>query len=127
MFIDEPNYDQLISAATKADAARIFSIGRKTDAEFSLLEPHQHVEGMTVHAEMSQRELGSELRMHGSHWSQNAPRFLGWIDALSLSVDEAAPRLDSCPPLNERGGRLSGRYQDCKVTLIYDNYNASPG
>ena len=36
--IDDPFYDQLASAATKADAARIISFGRKTDAEFCLLE-----------------------------------------------------------------------------------------
>ena len=124
--IDDPFYDQLVSAATKADAARIISFGRKTDAEFCLLEAHQHEEGMTVHAEIARRELRFEMQMHGIHWAQNALGVLACIDALGLSVDDAAARLASCPTPKGRGGRLSGRYQDCKVTLIDDSYNASP-
>jgi UDP-N-acetylmuramoyl-tripeptide--D-alanyl-D-alanine ligase len=51
---------------------------------------------------------------------------LACIDALGLPVDEAAARLASCPIPKGRGGRLSGRYHDCKITLIDDSYNASP-
>ena len=38
MNIDDPFYDQLASAATKAGAGRIISFGRKDDAEFCLFE-----------------------------------------------------------------------------------------
>ena len=81
---------------------------------------------MTVHAEIARRELRFEMQMHGIHWAQNALGVLACIDALGLSVDDAAARLASCPTPKGRGGRLSGRYQDCKVTLIDDSYNASP-
>ena len=124
--IDDPFYDQLASAATKAGAGRIISFGRKDDAEFCLLEARQHEDGMTVHAEIAGRELRFEMQMHGIHWAQNALGVLACIDALGLSVDEAAARLASCPTPKGRGGRLSGRYQDCKITLIDDSYNASP-
>ena len=81
---------------------------------------------MTVHAEIARRELRFEMQMHGIHWAQNALGVLACIDALGLSVDDAAARLASCPTPKGRGGRLSGRYQDCRVTLIDDSYNASP-
>ena len=124
--IDDPFYDQLASVATKADAARIISFGRRTDAEFCLLKACQHEEGMTVHAKIAGRELRFEMQMHGIHWAQNALGVLACIDALGLSVDDAAAMLASCPTPKGRGGRLSGRYQDCKITLIDDSYNASP-
>jgi UDP-N-acetylmuramoyl-tripeptide--D-alanyl-D-alanine ligase len=81
---------------------------------------------MTVHAEIAGRELRFEMQMHGIHWAQNALGVLACIDALGLSVDDAAARLASCPTPKGRGGRLSGRYQDCRITLIDDSYNASP-
>ena len=124
--IDDPFYNQLASEATKAGAARIISFGRKTDAEFCLLDTHQHEEGMTVHAEIAGRRLRFEMQMHGIHWAQNALGVLACIDALGLSIDDAAARLAGCPTPKGRGGRLSGRYQDCKITLIDDSYNASP-
>ena len=124
--IDDPFFDYLASAATKADAARIISFGRKADAEFCLLEARQNEKGMTVHAKIAGRELRFEMQMHGIHWAQNALGVLACIDALGLSVDAAAARLASCPTPMGRGGRLSGRYQDCKITLIDDSYNASP-
>jgi len=124
--IDDPFYDQLASTATKAGAGRIISFGRKDDAEFCLLEARQHEDGMTVHAEIAGHELRFEMQMHGTHWAQNALGVLACIDALGLPVDEAAARLASCPIPKGRGGRLSGRYHDCKITLIDDSYNASP-
>jgi UDP-N-acetylmuramoyl-tripeptide--D-alanyl-D-alanine ligase len=124
--IDDPFYDQLAGAANKANAARIISFGRKADAELCLLEARQHEKGMTVHAEIAGRELRFEMQMHGIHWAHNALGVLACIDALGLSIDDAAARLASCPIPKGRGGRLSGRYQNCKITLIDDSYNASP-
>ena len=124
--IDDPFYKQLASAAHKSGAGRIISFGRRDDAEFCLLEARQREAGMTVRAKIAGRELRFEMQMHGIHWAQNALGVLACIDALGLSVDDAAARLANCPTPKGRGGRLSGRYQDCKITLIDDSYNASP-
>ena len=124
--IDDPFYPHLARAATTAGAGRIITFGRKDDAEFCLLEARQHDHGMTVSAEIAGRELRFDMQMHGIHWAQNALGVLACIDALGLSIDTAAAQLASCPTPKGRGGRQSGIYQNCNITLIDDSYNASP-
>ncbi|MGA0911572.1 MAG: UDP-N-acetylmuramoyl-tripeptide--D-alanyl-D-alanine ligase [Candidatus Puniceispirillaceae bacterium] len=124
--LDDPFYPVLGDAARTAGAARIITFGRNDDAEFCLLEARQHDRGMSVHAEIAGHELRFEMAMHGIHWAQNALGVLASVDALGLCVETAAARLASCPTPKGRGGRQSGLYHGCNITLIDDSYNASP-
>jgi len=124
--LDDPFYPVLADAAREAGAAHIITFGRNDDAEFCLLEARQHDRGMAVQAEIGGHELRFEIAMHGIHWAQNALGILACVDALGLCVETAAARLAGCPTPKGRGGRQSGFYHGCNITLIDDSYNASP-
>ena len=124
--LDDHYFPLLRSAAKKAGAERIITFGRHDKAEYSLLEARQHDSGMTVEVKIAGKKLQFEMQMHGAHWAQHALGVLSCVDALGLSVDEAAANLATCPTPKGRGVHLSGSYKNCVITLIDDSYNASP-
>ncbi len=123
---DDSYFPLLASAANNAGAKRIITFGQHNKAEFSLLETHQHKTGMTVTAKIAGQKLQFEMQMRGNHWAQNALAVLACVEALGLCADKAAMHLATCPTPKGRGAQLSGKYQDCGITLIDDSYNASP-
>ncbi len=123
---DDAFYETLHAAAIAAGARQVISFGHHREAAYRLVSIASHDTGMTIEACLAGTDFVFELRMHGRHLAENAMGVLACVAAAGLPTDKAALALVDCRPPKGRGQRRSGIYNNCKITIIDDSYNASP-
>ena len=123
---DDTFYDTLHAAAIAAGAKQVISFGHHPEAAYRLVAITNHKAGMTIKACLAGNDSVFELRMCGRHLAENAMGVLACVAAAGLPADKAAATLIDCQPPRGRGQRHSGIYNNCKITIIDDSYNASP-
>ena len=123
---DDAFYETLHAAAIAAGAKQVTSFGHHPEAAYRLVAITDHDAGMTIKAHLAGTDYIFELRMYGRHLAENAMGVLACVAAAGLPVDKAAAALVDCQPPTGRGRRHSGTYNNCKISIIDDSYNASP-
>ena len=123
---DDAFYEILHAAAIAAGAKQVISFGHHPEAAYRLVSITDHDAGMTIKACLAGTDYVFELRMYGRHLAENAMGVLACVAAAGLPADKAAAALVDCQPPSGRGQRHSGIYNNCKISIIDDSYNASP-
>ena len=123
---DDAFYATLHAAAIAAGAKQVISFGHHPEAAYRLVSITDHDAGMTIKACLAGTDCVFELCMYGRHLAENAMGVLACVAAAGLPADTAAAALVDCQPLNGRGQRHNGIYNNCKISIIDDSYNASP-
>ena len=123
---DDTFYKNLLDAALKAGVRQVISFGHHPEATYRLVSITDHPEGMTIKACFAGTDYVFDLRMYGHHLAENAMGVLACVAATGLPADKAAAALVDCQPPSGRGQRQSGIYNNCKISIIDDSYNASP-
>ena len=123
---DDAFYETLHAAAIAAGARQVISFGHHREATYRLVSIAGHDTGMTIEACLAGNDFVFELSMHGRHLAENAMGVLACVAAAGLPADKAALTLVDCQPPKGRGQRHSGVYNNCKISIIDDSYNASP-
>ena len=123
---DDAFYRILFDAAIAAGAKQVISFGHHPEANYRLVSITDHPEGMTIKACFAGTDFVFELRMYGRHLAENAMGVLACVAAAGLPADTAAAALVDCQPPSGRGQRHNGIYNNYKISIIDDSYNASP-
>ena len=123
---DDAFYETLYAAAIAAGAKEVISFGHHPEATYRIVSITDHDAGMTIEACLGFTDHVFELRMYGRHLAENAMGVLACVAAAGLPADKAAAALVDCHPPTGRGQRHSGIFNDCKISIIDDSYNAGP-
>ena len=123
---DDQFFELLKTAAFDAGVSRILTFGRHKHSDFCLLSLDQDDDGMQITARLQETQCHFKMNMHGGHLAENAMGVLACIAAAGLPVDVAATYFVGCKTTIGRGQRIHGIYQNQKITVIDDSYNASP-
>ena len=123
---DDAFYATLHAAAIVSGAKQVISFGHHPEAAYRLVSITDHDAGMTIKACLAGTDCVFELPMYGRHLAENAMGVLACVAAAGLPVDTAAAALVDCQPPIGRGQRRIGIFNNCKISIIDDSYNASP-
>lgn len=123
---DDIFYETLYNAAILAGAKKVISFGHHPEAAYRLISIVDKEAGMTIRACLAGTDCIFKLTMYGHHLAENAMGVLACVAAAGLPADKAAASLVHCQPPSGRGRRHSGTYNNCKISVIDDSYNASP-
>ena len=118
----------LLAKRAKAQSLKIISFGTGEDADYQLVSQHPSDEGQelvimsNITGEMAEIKLGLSLPHHAT----TAMIIIAVLEALSLSVDDAAPALANLKEVKGRGNQQAIKIGEMQALFIDDSYNAGP-
>ena len=122
---DDPWF-ALLSAAARANGARIVSFGAAADADARLEGFAPTGQGAVVGARLHGRELSFSIAQTGAHWGPNSLATILALEALGAPLEIGLEALKEFAPLEGRGAVRSVETDDGPFTLIDESYNANP-
>ncbi|HZU90069.1 MAG TPA: UDP-N-acetylmuramoyl-tripeptide--D-alanyl-D-alanine ligase, partial [Stellaceae bacterium] len=125
LYRDNPYYERLAAAARRCGAA-VLSFGAAADAAVRLAECALRPDGSTVAATLAGAPLRYELQVPGRHWVTNSLAVLAAAHAVGADAARAASALARLEAPTGRGRRHDLVWQDGRLTLFDESYNASP-
>ena len=122
---DTPHRDRLVKAARRR-ADRIITFGAGDADVHAIHAVVAEGGGSLISASLLERELTFTISQRGEHWVSNSLAVLAAIEAIGADVALAGLALADLGGLKGRGERHVIEFDDGKVLLIDESYNANP-
>ena len=122
---DTPHRDRLVKAARRR-ADRIITFGGGDADVHAIHAVVAEGGGSLISASLLERELTFTISQRGEHWVSNSLAVLAAIEAVGADVALAGLALADLGGLKGRGERHVIEFDDGKVLLIDESYNANP-
>ena len=122
---DTPHRDRLVKAARRR-ADRIITFGGGDADVHAIHAVVAEGGGSLISASLLERELTFTISQRGEHWVSNSLAVLAAVEAIGADVALAGLALADLGGLKGRGERHVIQFDDGKVLLIDESYNANP-
>ena len=119
-------FEFLKNKALEQGIKKINSFGKTEDCDY-ILEKYEETEtGSILTIKIKGVEKTIETQMQGEHFAMDIVAALGVVSAVGGNLDKAVQNISGIQPFGGRGQKDTLTYQNKKICVIDDAYNANP-
>ena len=123
---DIPQLGRVVKKASSFGVENVLTFGKIDDAAARILETKPHSHSTDVVADIEGQRLSYTVGTPGHHAVKNSLAVLLALNALGVDLKKVLPTLATVAPPDGRGARHRVEWDDRRLELIDDSYNANP-